>query len=333
MPPLKVLVVRRASLGKERNVILRSTTNSSQSATRRGFTLIELLVVIGIIAVLVAILLPVLGRAREQAERTRCASNLRQFYYADAIYLNETKNWHLPGFWDITPGGAMPGQAGYQYNRTWPAVFTFRKTLDMPITNDGTVGGTPPANGTNPGWNQRGYVEKEKWYCPTQYKNVVETYEPDSNFSNAPMNYSYGMNIQGIGEDGHSTPELDNPPPLQTLKGFHGFHRNQVKRGEEKLMFVDAVGQALVNVWGSGPDPGWNGKISNYDRTKEFYGAQTVAGVGAIDTNRTTAWRHKGGANVCFFDGHVQWLAKTDIYSFDSAGNKKFNLGLWDVMH
>jgi prepilin-type N-terminal cleavage/methylation domain-containing protein len=67
---------------------------------KRGFSLIELLVVIGIIGVLIGILLPVINRARESANRAACLSNMRQFGTAFLAYAQQNKGKIPIGYLD-----------------------------------------------------------------------------------------------------------------------------------------------------------------------------------------------------------------------------------------
>ena len=59
---------------------------------RNAFTLIELLVVIAVIAILMAILMPALSRAREQGKRTACLNNLRQLTMGWILYADDNND-------------------------------------------------------------------------------------------------------------------------------------------------------------------------------------------------------------------------------------------------
>ncbi len=90
---------------------------------RRGFTLIELLVVVAIIALLIAILLPALGKAKATAYRVKCASVLKQWGNIVNIYMTEYDGWM-----QADTQWANPNTQHF-YDNEWPPNSKFSKGL------------------------------------------------------------------------------------------------------------------------------------------------------------------------------------------------------------
>jgi len=94
-------------------------TTREERHSRAGFTLIELLVVIAIIAILAALLLPVLARAKLKATQAACLSNQKQLALGQEMYTSENDGWLVP--WPRNASGGYQAMDGYIYvqSMTW----------------------------------------------------------------------------------------------------------------------------------------------------------------------------------------------------------------------
>jgi prepilin-type N-terminal cleavage/methylation domain-containing protein/prepilin-type processing-associated H-X9-DG protein len=120
-------------------------TERASGTKHSGFTLIELLVVIAIIAILASILFPVFGRARENARRSSCLSNLKQIGLGVLQYTQDYDEIYPMKRWS-------GGSAQMNDTMSWRRItFPYVKSAQIYTCPSNTYG-TEPANDSYPGW-------------------------------------------------------------------------------------------------------------------------------------------------------------------------------------
>lgn len=183
-------------------------------AGSRAFTLIELLVVIAIIAVLIGILLPALGSARQTSRTLMCLSNLRQLSMGWSMYADENRDVMVPGRAPNLPGAESNPANIYEIGNG----LKFRPTWIARI--GGYVGvyafSEPSATDGRQDYDNRVYV------CPV---TPVWTDE---------RNGSYGYNYQFLGNSRVTADEYHNFP----------VQRSSIQDMSQTVMAADCLGTA-----------------------------------------------------------------------------------------
>ena len=303
---------------------MKGTYSNRQTKCANGFTLIELLVVIAIIAILAALLLPALAKAKAKAQRIVCLSNLRQWGLADTMYVNDNE--------ETFPFPRYQSNASQvdQDNPTWQDIASYHyynkvNGVLTPIGNDVWFNALPKFVGSMPLYQWAIGSSKSLFNataghnifaCPTAYAQGIDPIDMDPNhgfmeLGQRPL-FAYGMNSKAVANENLTS----YVPQAKTAMVVHP---------SAFVLFSDTRNRSQETPYYAAPGDQYPQGNSIDLATPQSY------------TTRFSA-RHDRGGSITFSDGHAAYYVYDDVVADGikdptitaghDPGNPEIN---WDV--
>jgi prepilin-type N-terminal cleavage/methylation domain-containing protein/prepilin-type processing-associated H-X9-DG protein len=266
----------------------------------KAFSLIELLVVIAIIALLLAILVPGLNKAKELANRAVCGNHLRTLCSASATYAATHNGYFVPAGYSpyVNPAGSPDPTLN---SCPWMQNMTFRKYIELDKYRD---------------FERPGMMQSPKEYlCPSD--KISKDLDNNPKAYNVQTSYAYNVTDW-------------NPWKSKGdwLNRIVGHKADTIKKPADKLNFIDSIdwwtewpGARYEAKWDViGQAPMWKYRpVDGYPDPPppHVYGA--------------VYFRHNEGAVIGFYDGHSEHMRKEKIFDYDAytANISPKKCGMW----